>query len=146
VGTIVVGIDGSDESKDALRWAVDEAKAHGAKVLALHAWQVPLAPAGITPVPRLDLVERVDDIREAAKALVAQVVEEVGGGSDVEIEARVVEGPPAPSLIEAAQDADLLVVGSRGHGGFTGLLLGSISQYCVTHAPCPVLVHRSRGE
>jgi nucleotide-binding universal stress UspA family protein len=143
VDRIVVGVDGSDESKDALRWTLREAEAHGATVVAVHAWQVPVAPADITAAPQLNFAELAGELKDAAEALVAQVVDEVAGGADVNIEVLTIEGPAAPSLIEASQDADLLVVASRGHGGFTALLLGSVSHNCVTHARCPVLVHRA---
>lgn len=142
---IVVGVDGSDSSKDALRWALDEAKAHGAKVVAVHTWQIPIAPPStFTPAPQLNFAEFATDLKESADTLLAQVLDEVTGGSGVEVEAITIEGPAAPSLIEASADADLLVVGSRGHGGFTGLLLGSVSQSCVNHARCPVLVHKGQ--
>jgi nucleotide-binding universal stress UspA family protein len=146
VDRIVVGVDGSDESKDALRWTLREAEAHGATVVAVHAWQVPVAPPDITAVPQLNLAELASELKEAAEALVAQVVDEVAGGADVNVEALTIEGSAAPSLIEASKDADLLVVGSRGLGGFRALLLGSVGQYCVTHAHSPVLVYRARPD
>jgi nucleotide-binding universal stress UspA family protein len=143
---IVVGIDGSDSSKDALRWAVDEARLRGARVLALHAWEVPVAPPDVVPVPELDLAGLVTELQAGALKLVTETVEEiVGDDSTVPVEAVAVEGPAADTLVDAARDADLLVVGSRGLRGLARLLLGSVSLHCVQHAPCPVLVHRVRA-
>jgi nucleotide-binding universal stress UspA family protein len=73
------------------------------------------------------------------------IIADVASDSEVHVDATVAEGPAASVLVDAAEGADLLVVGSRGHGGFVGLLLGSVSQQCVTHAPCPVLVVRGTG-
>lgn len=141
---IVVGVDGSDGSKHALRFALDEARAHGARVVALHSWQPPVVPVDLTPVPPLDIVATVGELHESALRRVTAVVEEVvGDDSNVNVEAVAVEGPAASALIDAAHDADLLVVGSRGLGGFTGLLLGSVGQQCVQHAACPVVIHRA---
>ena len=140
---IIVGIDGSDASKDALRWAVEEARLRGADVVAVHAWQVPPPVPSLGPAPGVEVVEMIPQLEEAAKTLVQSVVAEVvGDASDVTVEAVTTEGPPANVLIEAAKGADMLVVGSRGHGGFVALLLGSVSQQVATHAPCPVLIHR----
>jgi nucleotide-binding universal stress UspA family protein len=142
--TIVVGVDGSNESIDALRWAVDEAKARQGRVVAVHAWELRVYPVELVPGPHPDFVALLAEMKEAAEHLVTAVVEKVAGGSDVPVEPTAVEGPPATVLIDQAEadEADLLVVGSRGHGGFAGLLLGSVSLHCVNHAPCPVLVHR----
>jgi nucleotide-binding universal stress UspA family protein len=141
---IVVGIDGSPSSHGALRWAVEEARARGAAIRAVHAWTfVPLTvpPFGITgaPYPSADDVER---LRDAAQKLIDSAVDEVVGEDGVEIERVLAEDPAADALITQAGDADLLVVGSRGLGGFTGLLLGSVSHQVVSHAPCPVVVVR----
>lgn len=144
VEKIVVGVDGSDASKKALAWAVDEARVHGAQVVALYAWQpLPVVPADVVPAP-LDLAETISELYEAAERLVTGVVEEVAGAEPVvTVEAVALEGPPASALIDAAGDADLLVVGSRGLGGFRGLLLGSVGHQLVHHAPCPVVIHRT---
>jgi nucleotide-binding universal stress UspA family protein len=140
---IVVGIDGSDASKDALRWAVEEARLRRAAVVAVHAWQVPPPVPSLGPAPGVDVVDVVPPLEEGAEELVQSVVAEVvGDAPDVEVEAVVREGPAPAVLIDAASGADLLVVGSRGHGGFVALLLGSVSQQVATHAPCPVLIHR----
>jgi nucleotide-binding universal stress UspA family protein len=150
-GRIVVGIDGSQASKDALSWAVAEARVRGDTVVAIHAWTPPYPTASMAyptaaafpaaPVAPID-DDVADAIREGAEELLAQVVSEAGAG-DVTIEQRLVEGPAASALIDAAKDAELLVVGPRGHGGFTGLLLGSVSQQLANHAPCPVVIVRA---
>jgi nucleotide-binding universal stress UspA family protein len=141
---IVVGIDGSEASKNALRWAVDEARLRNARVVALHAWETPIASPDATPVQQLDVVTAVTESHDAASQLATEVVEEVvGDDPDQIVTPLVVEGPAAAALIDAARDADLLVVGSRGLGDFGALLLGSVSQECAHHAPCPVLIHRS---
>jgi nucleotide-binding universal stress UspA family protein len=141
--TIVAGIDDSDESKNALRWAVDEARLRGVPVTAIHAWQVPSLPPppDVAPVvPPID-PSIVAALEQAAARLVERVVREVDG-SGVEVRLVTAEGPPAWVLIDAAGDDDLIVVGSRGLGGFKGLLLGSVSQQVANHAHCPVLIHR----
>jgi nucleotide-binding universal stress UspA family protein len=125
---------------------VDDASLRHGRVVAIHAWLPPVIPVGFGPAPQPELGELLDDVRTAAEALIADAVAKaVGDHATVPVEPRAVEGAPASVLIDAASDANLLVVGSRGYGGFVGLLLGSVSQHCVTHAPCPVLVHRVSG-
>jgi nucleotide-binding universal stress UspA family protein len=145
---IVVGIDESDASKDALRWGIEEGRLRKAPVVALHAWEPPIIPpvaavGPVPPAPLLDLPVVIRELKEAAEELVGVVVREVAGeGSDVRPVA--VEGAAASALIDAGEGADLLVVGSRGLGGFKGLLLGSVSLQVAHHAPCPVVIHRRR--
>jgi nucleotide-binding universal stress UspA family protein len=142
-GTIVVGVDGSHESKQALRWALGEARVRGARIVALRAWVYPaLAAGGLIPVTA-DLVEQLSANEQKE---LAATVEEVAGESDVEVEQVVVEDAPARALVAASEDADLLVVGTRGHGGFSGLVLGSVSQQCAHHASCPVVIVPPRAE
>jgi nucleotide-binding universal stress UspA family protein len=137
---IVVGIDGSAESKQALRWAAAEAKLRGAVLRVVHTWFFPYIAAGPGPDPVLD-AEVIENVRRTAEQLVDSELAELGGEtSGIDIERAVVEGAPAPALLEAAEGAALLVVGSRGRGGFTGLLLGSVSQQCAHHAPCPLVI------
>lgn len=132
---IVVGVDGSETSKEALRFALAEARLRGCSVRAVHAWQYPVSDAWAgMPVNIYDVVE------ENAKAQLDGVVAEVAGEGAKEVEQVVVVGAAASALIDNSQDAELLVVGSRGLGGFRGLLLGSVSQQCVHHATCPVVV------
>lgn len=135
---IVVGIDGSEHSKAALRWAVKEAALRGVGVRAVHAWQVYPALYPGTTITATDF----DDVRAQAGSFVTDFVAEVVPEHEgVEIEAVAIQGESvAPALVDAAADAELLVVGSRGLGGFRGLLLGSVSQQCVHHATCPVVV------
>ena len=139
---IVVGIDGSAESKDTLRWAVAEAKLRGAALRVVHAWAPPYIAAGPGLDPALD-TQMIEDVRRKAEELVERELSALGDeAAGVDIERAVVDGAPARTLIEAAEGSDLLVVGSRGHGGFAGLLLGSVSQQCAHHAPCPVVIVR----
>ncbi len=134
---IVVGVDGSRSSMKALRWAIRQAKLTGAEVEAVTAWSY---PSGYGWAPFSEAA--VDFEGDAGKILVEALAEVSGTAPDVVVEPLVVQGHAADVLIRAAKGADLLVVGSRGHGGFTGMLLGSVSQQCVQHAPCPVLVLR----
>lgn len=139
---IVVGVDGSPGSTAALEWAVGEAAAkRGASVHAVMAWEQPqsYAPSvwGLGMDPTLDLHQ---ELSSAAAAEAARVAAEVGGAQHVVVTSEAIEGHPALALLHAAAEADLLVVGSRGHGGFVGALLGSVSQHLVCHAPCPVVV------
>lgn len=134
--TIVVGIDGSDHARAALRWALREARLRGCDVLALHAYHAPMAS--------IDAAPRYVDLREPA---VAMLDHEVGkaladDGADVRVRQRVVEGDAAMALVREAGADDLVVVGSRGHGVVAGALLGSTSQYAACHAHCPVVVVR----
>lgn len=137
---IVVGIDGSEGAKHALEWAAGEAKLRGAPLTVLLAWQWPTGFsagagwAGITP-------ELIEDFQKLAEQRLEEACTAVAPAFDgLEVKRTVVEGVPAQALIEAADDADLLVVGTRGHGGFAGLLLGSVSQQCAHHSPCPIVI------
>ena len=143
-GRIVVGVDGSQASKEALSWALDEARLRRDTVVALHAWMPPYTAPAALPGALIVPVEHgtAEAIRKAAEELLAEAVSEAAAG-DVTVEQRLVEGPAAGALIEEAKGAQLLVVGSRGHGGFTGLLLGSVGQQCAQHAPCPVVIVRA---
>jgi nucleotide-binding universal stress UspA family protein len=140
-GTIVVGIDGSDPSRKAVHWALGEARLRGAKLVAVHAWSYyPSLPSDSLD-PMLVTPGFNDALGRDAGRFVAQEVEKLRQeGDEVEIEARAVEGPAASVLVEVAKDADLLVLGTRGHGGFSGLLLGSVSQQVSHHSPCPLVL------
>ncbi len=141
---VVVGVDGSPASAMALAWAARYAKAVGATLRAVLAWHYPAAagpaPIGVAPASVTADVERTRH-EELDKAIAATL----GDSPAIEVERKVAYGHPSQVLIEASRDADLLVVGSRGHGGFTGMLLGSVSTHCVTHAACPVTVVRTRS-
>jgi nucleotide-binding universal stress UspA family protein len=137
MGTIVVGVDGSECSHDALRWAVEEASRRQAALEAVFALTFPY----VVPVAG-HLADDAKWLERADKKLDGLLRTELGGRSDVEVTRRVEEGPAARALLDAAKGADMLVVGSRGRGGFAGLVLGSVSQQCVQHAGCPVVVVR----
>jgi nucleotide-binding universal stress UspA family protein len=154
MATVVVGTDGSPSAQRAVSWALGEARIRGADVRLVHAWMVPLLDALPEPwaigVPALDAgnEQRVHDkLEEAAGAFLDGVVNEARRREPtLGIEGELVEARPAHALLEAARGADLLVVGSRGGGGFAGLRLGSVSSQCVHHAPCPVVVVPDPGE
>lgn len=135
---IVVGVDGSAGSAAALRWAVDDARRRHASVDAVHAWLYPYV--GDVAGMAVSVLGQ-DDMQQSARAVLDAAITAVGpAGDGVPINPVLVHGSAATVLLETARDAELLVVGSRGHGGFVGLLLGSVSQQCVHHAPCPVVV------
>ena len=145
---IVVGVDGSDESRAALAWAVEEGRLRQAPVLAIHAWTLPViaTPSGLVP-PSVDVVGELTELKQGAQELIETVVREVAGdASDVEVRPLAVEQRPASALLDAAEEhgAQLIVVGSRGHGGFVSLLIGSVSEQVARHASCPVVIHRQR--
>jgi nucleotide-binding universal stress UspA family protein len=146
MGVIIVGVDRSAGAEEALRFAFEEAQLRGATLRAVHAWQFGYigAPSleGAVPV----LGAELDAHRSAAGAVLdAMVREAIPEAGDIRIERRVVEGAAAAVLVEESRGADLLVVGSRGHGGFAQLLLGSVSQQCAHHAECPVVIVRPRA-
>ncbi|MQS14985.1 DUF1876 domain-containing protein [Streptomyces kaniharaensis] len=136
---IVVGIDGSPPSKAALRWAVGQAVLTGATVHAVAAWEYPSLYGWFAPT--------VDDGFEetARRTLTTEVDEVVGRERPVEIRESLVLGHAADVLLEAAEDADLLVLGSRGRGTFARTLLGSVSARCAAHGVCPVVIVRADG-
>jgi nucleotide-binding universal stress UspA family protein len=134
-GIIVVGIDGSPPSKDALRWAARQAELTGAELVAIIAWHLPNTYGALLP-------EGIDFANDARTSLEGVVRDVLGPTPSIKVSIIVAEGPAAAALIEASARADLLVVGSRGHGAFSGMLLGSVSEHCVSQAACPVLVVR----
>lgn len=139
---IVVGVDGSAHARRALAHAIEEARRRDATVDAVYAYAPPVywsAPEFGVLIPRPES-EVVEDATELLRKELADVPD------DVTVEPVVVEGPAAHALLETAKGADLVVVGSRGRGGFMGLLLGSTSHQVVTHATCPVLVVPLHGE
>lgn len=142
---IVVGVDGSDSSKQALRWALRQAEATHGVVEAVTAWDVPQFHGALGWLPPTSGDEAV--LESQARNALMQAVEEVAGPRPpVEVRADARYGTPAGVLLDAARGASLLVVGSRGLGGFSGLLLGSVAQHCAQHATCPVVVVRDGGE
>lgn len=142
--TIIVGVDGSPAGRRALAWAVEEGRLRGSGVCAVHVWDIPghAGFAGRTLAAPVDdaVVPELVELRRAAESRLAEAVAEVEAADGVE--QRVLQGRPAEALVEQARGADLLVVGSRGHGSLAGVLLGSVSQACTRHATCPVVVVR----
>ena len=132
---IVVGVDGSEAAHKALQWAAAEAKSHKAGLTVLHAWSYMPPMTSALPNPPIPM----ETLEEAARAVLDEAVSSIDT-NDVTVESKLVIGGAAQSLIAEAKGADMLVVGSRGHGGFAGLLLGSVSQQLTHHAPCPVVI------
>lgn len=140
---IVAGVDGSPGGAAALRWALGEAALRRAALHAVHAWA---PPTPMDPGFGLATVAPEEGLREGAEATLAAALDEVAGqAGEVPVRGEVVHGDAAPALLEAARGADLLVVGASGHGALVGALLGSVSQHCVRHAPCPVVVVPAHG-
>lgn len=145
-GVVVVGVDGSPGAREALRWALAEARLRKVPLRIVHAWAFGYAGVpgggfdylgGAIGSSGLDL----GDLHRAAEERVDRATTELAADCEgVEIERKVVEGAAAEVLVDAVGGSDLLVVGSRGHGGFAGLLLGSVSQRCAHYAPCPVVI------
>lgn len=136
MGRIVVGVDGSEASIDALRWASQQAKLTGARLQAVISWIIP-ASYGVA-FGGEDAIDWKQNAQTALDEALTEALGDQAGNVDRVIE----QGHPSYVLVEASKGADLLVVGSRGHGGFTGLVLGSVSSYVVSHSECPVTVTR----
>jgi nucleotide-binding universal stress UspA family protein len=134
---IVVGVDGSEGSKKALRWAAHQAGLTGATLEAVIGWEYPAFYGWAPAIP-----DDVDLGQIAADALERAIAEVFGPDRPARLVTRVVSRHPALALVEASEGAELLVVGSRGYGGFADALLGSVSTFCVHHADCPVTVIR----
>lgn len=138
---IVVGVDGSEAAERALRWALAQARVTGAVVEAVQAWHLPVG-YGVPMVVPAD-----EDVAAATEQSLAETVDRViAAYPGVRVDQQVLPGHAAMVLLEQARDAELLVVGSHGHGGFVGALLGSVSQHCIQHATCPVVVVRAPAE
>lgn len=143
LGGIVCGVDGSPGSLRALRWSIDEARLRGTNVVAVHVFRY--AAEGATAVAEVPVVATAppyEEVEGEARQILDAAIDAVvtDDDRDVEITPQVFDGPTAQTLMRAASGADLLVVGSRGRGGFAGLILGSVSQQCVSHAHCPVVI------
>jgi nucleotide-binding universal stress UspA family protein len=138
--TVLVGVDGSPSSHKALAWAAAEAAEHGADLVVLNVWEHTLPP----PTGSVSVSERYvpDPSQRTAEDLLKEIKEVLGENPPVLVQPRVKQGSPAKVLIEQSADSDLLVVGTRGHGGFRGLVLGSVSQHVAAYAQCPVAVVR----
>lgn len=134
--TIVIGVDGSAAAADAMNWAIDECQRQQMKMLLVHG--VEIGAAAASPYGSGLVLEQLEEVGRLILDEALAFVRSKG----IEAEGRIEIGSSAHALIEASRGADLLVVGSRGHGGFAGLLLGSVSTACVHHAHCPVVVVR----
>jgi nucleotide-binding universal stress UspA family protein len=141
VARIVVGIDGSAPADEALRWAADEALRWNGVLEVVHAWLPPY------PLNPQDLFKDEDPYEATARRALAESVARLKAErtDNLEIREVLVFDHPAKALIDASRGADVLVVGSRGRGGFKGLLLGSVSLQCVHHAACAVVVVHPTG-
>jgi nucleotide-binding universal stress UspA family protein len=140
-GRIVVGVDGSQSSLAALRWAMRQAELTGAPLEIVSAWEWPVSYLGWgTPVP-----PDYDPADEARRQLDKAVSAVLTPRDAIEVRRSVIEGHPAPVLEALSKTADLVVIGSHGHGEFAGMLLGSVSEHCITRCRCSVVVIRGTG-
>jgi nucleotide-binding universal stress UspA family protein len=147
-GAIVVGVDGSEASHEALRWAAEEARLRSAPLQAVHAWSFipaqPIGDPGMLAVSAGDLPGQLEAESEAAGAVLDHAVEVVLGAEPaVAVEPRLLEGDAGELLVAESASAELIVVGSHGRSGFRAALLGSVSRHVVDHATCPVVVVKS---
>ena len=140
MGRILVGVDGSEPSKDALLWAADQARGTESVLHVVSVGDHSLPPTSAEPQP--ETPDRLENQRQRLGNLVTDVL---GASPEIEVRVDVVKSHPGPALVDLAQGADLLVVGSRGHGTIAGILLGSVSLHCAARSPCPVVVHRRRS-
>jgi nucleotide-binding universal stress UspA family protein len=144
MGIIVVGLDGSEASRAALTWALDEAKVRGSILRAVHAWMIPAMGSGEAPWALIPPGSYVDvsgeEIEKAAHDALERELAEAGPDAGVTVERHVEEGPAAEVIVDASKDADLIVVGTRGRGAIATLVLGSTSQAVIHNAGRPVVV------
>jgi nucleotide-binding universal stress UspA family protein len=140
---ILVGVDVSPASRTALEWAGDEAVRHGSEIVALTAYLAPPPPPSTGTVSVHEAQSTSEAASKAAQQLLMETVKDVlGEDPPVLVQPRIKEGNAAKLLIDLSEEADVVVVGSRGRGGFVGLLLGSVSQNVAAHAKCTVVVAR----
>ena len=139
---IIVGIDGSDHSVRALEWAAKEAAVRDAPLTVLTVHLVPQSGWTGNPIILPQDSEELEKESQAAEEMTTKVTSQLGQARPASVTVRAVNGFPAQELIEASREADLLVVGSRGAGGFAKLMAGSVSSQAVQHAHCPVVVVR----
>ena len=137
---VVVGVDDSDNAADAARWAADEAAEHGDELHLIYGLNFPAQAAILSPVPFEETRTRAFKLGDALLARISEPL--AAAHPSLSITAEVAETGAAEALVERSKDARLVVTGSRGHGGFTGLLLGSVSLKVATHAHCPVVIVR----
>lgn len=136
-GAVVVGVDGSDSSRRALEWAAEYARQMGHPLVAIYAWEWPRRFGVLAPLPSVTDFE--DDGRQI---LVESIEKALGPDRAPQVARKVLRGYAALVLVEASRTASLVVVGSRGHGEFAGMLLGSVSEFLSTHAHSPVVIVR----
>lgn len=141
VQPVVVGVDGSPDSANALRWAAEYGRRFEAPVHAVTLWEIPQASGYPAMFGESEIAELESQARSMLDETIARTL-----GEDSQVSAQVRQGHPARALIAASESAQLLVVGSRGHGAFVGMLIGSVSQHCVQHAHCPVVVMHTDAE
>jgi nucleotide-binding universal stress UspA family protein len=146
MGRIVVGVDGSEGSKAALAWALDEARLRQAALDVVCSYSLPTGWFGVGDTMGVVVATEIteDDVAGYAGETLTNALA-AADADGVEITKTTIAGHPATALVAAADGADLLVVGSRGHGDFGSILLGSVGMHCVHHSPCPVVVvHRQK--
>lgn len=136
---IVVGVDGSETSRDAVRWALSQAALTGAELRAVSSWRWPNYLTRIPP--GVDLAAETGTVLD--EVIAGVLAENAQAAAGVTVTRHVVEGPAGPALLTQSDGATLLVVGARGRAAFPGMLLGSVAEYCVREAPCPVVVVRA---
>jgi nucleotide-binding universal stress UspA family protein len=146
-GRVVVGVDDSEQAAAALRWALAEGALRGATVEVVHAWSPPMSalPFGATLVVPVDEAAIDEAVREQLDAMVATATQSMTG-TVPEVQVTVLPGAPAATLVEVADGADLLVVGSHGRSALARFVLGSVAMACVQHARSPVVVVRVPAE
>ena len=135
MSVVVVGVDGSDASRDAVRWAAEQARLTGSSLRAVASWRWPNYLSRLPPGadPAGDTARTLDEVLDAV----------LPDFADVEVTRHVVDGPAGPALLTQAEGASLLVVGAQGRAAFPGMLLGSVAEYCVRNGHCPVVVVRA---
>lgn len=138
---VIVGIDGSPGSRAALRFAAQEAERWGVPLVAVQAWELSPLLVAAGPVPETEEMSK-----EVARQLDEVLVEELGADRADTVETMVVEDPAVRALLDVVTPEDLIVIGSRGLGGFKGMVLGSVSQQVVRYAACPVTIVRSSDD
>jgi len=139
---VVVGVDGSASSARALRFAAEEAREHAAELYVVTSYTIPAPPVAVGAYAAAPWRDEAEWRADAERTLTSVVADTLGDATGIAVTGQAIEGSPAAVLIDASERADLVVVGTRGHGGFAGMLLGSVSQHLTAHAACTVAVVR----
>lgn len=144
MGRIVVGVDGSQQSRAVLEWALDEARLRGATLEVVSAYRLPSGWLGMGEAMGATMPVSIteSDVADYTTGMLDKLLDQVERPTSVSVVPRAVPGNAAQALVEASAGAELLVVGTRGHGDVGSLLLGSVGMHCVHHAACPVVVVR----